>query len=313
METNELSARAKGGTELMLEELHKRLDPNLLSEFQIIPSRVRELDGRKAVLWLHDTANDPEAAHLSDTASRERFAGFVVPSNWSMQMYSAILGLPYKDSTVLQNAINPIPEHDKIGDDIVRLIYHTTPHRGLGILVPVFEHLVDALKGQVKLHLDVYSSFSIYGWSERDKPYEDLFQRCRDHDNISYYGAVSNAQVREALEESDIFAYPSIWPETSCIAAIEAMSAKNIVVHSNLAALPETCANWGLSYQYSEDPNDHANRFANALVGAIFRARAIKEGNAQALSQMRFQKDYFDNYYNWDLRAKQWTEYLSRL
>jgi UDP-glucose:(glucosyl)LPS alpha-1,2-glucosyltransferase len=315
METNELSQKAKGGTELMLEQLHKRIDPDLLCKFQIIPSRVRDIDPtRKAILWLHDTASDPEAAHLTSTESRDRFAGFVLPSNWSMQMYNATLGLPYDKSTVLQNAITPIELEAKQSGDTIRIIYHTTPHRGLGILVPVFQHLVKTLGENVKLHLDVYSSFSIYGWSQRDEPFEPLFEMCRNDPNITYHGAVPNAEVRSALTQSDIFAYPSVWPETSCIAAIEALSARNLVVCPNYAALPETCANWAAMYQWSEVPNDHANRFAFALANAIYRVKEMKEGVQNGLDhQLDFQKSYFDSFYNWDLRAHQWTEYLKSL
>ena len=47
VETNELDRNAHGGTELMKYGLAERLDPELLNQFQIIPSRVREIDETK--------------------------------------------------------------------------------------------------------------------------------------------------------------------------------------------------------------------------------------------------------------------------
>ena len=65
--SNEVDKNAKGGTELMKEELYKRLDKELLDKFQIIPSRVRDLeDDKYKVLWLHDLPMDPESQHLKD-------------------------------------------------------------------------------------------------------------------------------------------------------------------------------------------------------------------------------------------------------
>ena len=65
---------AMGGTEMMKYGLVDRLDKNLLDQFNIICSRVRDLDEDKHnILWLHDTWDDPERQHLKDPKSRERF------------------------------------------------------------------------------------------------------------------------------------------------------------------------------------------------------------------------------------------------
>jgi UDP-glucose:(glucosyl)LPS alpha-1,2-glucosyltransferase len=194
---------------------------------------------------------------------------------------------------------------DKEFDGKVRLIYHTTPHRGLEILVPVFEELVK-MHGD-SIHLDVYSSFKIYGWEERDQQYNQLFDRCKEHPNITYHGSVPNEEIREALKKSHIFAYPSIWPETSCLAVIEAMSAKNIVVCPNFAALPETCANFAMMYPHHENPNAHAVQFAHTLNNAIV---AIKEQGKQQSPVLEFQKQYFDYFYSWDKRKGEWLALL---
>ena len=45
VETNELDRNAMGGTELMKYGLHERLPKELLEKFQIIPTRVRDIEG----------------------------------------------------------------------------------------------------------------------------------------------------------------------------------------------------------------------------------------------------------------------------
>jgi len=291
---------AMGGTELQRKWLYENVDNDLLDKFQIISSRIRDLDDKPKFLWCHDLARDPEAEHLKDKESRDRFEKLIFVSNWQRQEYEYFLGVPPSQSVVLKNAIYPIIDVPK-PQGTINIIYHTTPHRGLNILVPVFLSLAE----QFDIHLDVYSSFNVYGWGERDAEYEPLFQQCRDHPKITYHGAQPNSVIRKALTKSHIFAYPSIWQETSCIAAMEAMTAKNIIVCPNLAALPETTANFAWGYQWDENINRHAQTFANTLAGAIVNCRADGIENF-----LNIQKTYTDQFYSWDIRKNEWEMIL---
>ena len=308
VEVNELSKNSRGGTELMLERLHRTLPSDLLDKFQIIPSRVRDIDpNRIPILWLHDLPNDPESQHLRDPDLRKRFKKIIAVSDWQMQMYNACLGLTYSESYVIKNGITPIDIDEKEFDGTVRIIYHTTPHRGLELLIPAFEELC---KSHDNVQLDVFSSFSIYGWSHRDAPYQHLFERCRNHPKINYHGAVSNEHIREELKKSHIFAYPSTWPETSCLAAIEAMSAKNVLVCPNFAALPETTGNFANMYQWSEDPNEHVNRFHAVLDATVTELTK----NGPQSKRLEVQKLWADISYNWEAQiAVKWKLLLQNL
>jgi glycosyltransferase involved in cell wall biosynthesis len=309
IERNETNKNSKGGTELMAEGLESHVDKEILSKFQIIPSRVRNIDPDKIpILWLHDLPWDPESAKLKDPEYRKQFKKIVFVSHWQQQMYNTVLGVPYSEGIVIKNAINPIqPEliNKQDPDGKIRLIYHPTPHRGLEILVPVFNELINL---HPDIHLDVYSSFKLYGWAERDKPYQALFDEIKQHPNMTYHGSVSQEELRAAVGRSHIFAYPSIWQETSCLCAIEAMSAGCLTVTSSLAALPETCANYALMYNYTENVNDHANMFFRVLHHAV---NVIKQG--QADNYLRAQKEYFDRNYDWNIRKDEWTFLLNSL
>lgn len=299
---DELSQNAMGGTEMMKYGLYDRLSDDVKDKVQIICSRVREVDeDRPSILWLHDMFSDPEAVHLKDKESRDRFAKLVFVSNWQWTTYNLAMGIPHSEAIILRNAIEPIEDHEKPNDGTIRLIYHTTPHRGLEILVPVVDFLTK--NGYDDIHLDVFSSFKAYGWEQRDEPYQQLFDQIRNHPNMTYHGYQPNSVVREALKKADIFAYPNIWQETSCIAAIEAMSAKCAVVCPTLGALPETTGNFAYMYQFHEDIQQHANIFANVLANVI---NIYKNDKSKTASRLQFQKAWTDNFYSWDSRIKEW-------
>ena len=311
VEKNELDKNAMGGTELMKFGLHERLPEELSNKFQIIPTRVRDIDpDRISILWVHDLAGDPEVKHLDKVSAEDlKFARLVFVSYWQLQQFRDFLNVPFSKSIVLPNAIVPIEEHEK-PDDVINIVYHTTPHRGLELLVPVFDHLYENFFAKMKkeVHLHVYSNFDIYGWPKRNEPYEKLFDKCREHSHIHYHGILPNEELKKQLQKMHIFAYPSIWPETSCIALLEAMSAGLLCVHSAYAALPETASNWTMMYPMTEDHQEHCNRFADQLLSAvkIVDQNFIKD-------RLSMQKRYTNGFYNWDIRAMQWKAMLEGL
>lgn len=300
------SKNAKGGTELLKRELEKRVPKELLDNFQIFVSRVEEAfdETKIRLLWCHDLAEDNANDHLMNEGWKN-FHRLIFVSNWQMQSYIGRFNIPWSKCMVIQNAINPIDIHEKPTDGKIKLAYWSTPHRGLNILVPVFQELC---KEYDNIELDVYSSFDIYGWKERDEPYKDLFDQCRAHPKINYHGSVSNDIIRESLKTTHILAYPSIWPETSCLTLMEAMSAGCVCVHSNLAALPETSANWTMQYQFCEDLNQHAGNFYHAL-----RASIDNLNDEGIQSRISSQVSYANVFYNWDVRTRHWISYLSSL
>lgn len=303
----EENINANGGTELMMDALYRNVDNDLLDKFQIIPSRVRELDPTKVrVLWCHDLAGDPESNHLAN-GGWSRFHKIVFVSHWQQQQYINHYQIPWDRTIVMHNAIDPIVREQTDKKDTIDIVYHTTPHRGLEIVVPVFAKLYEKHK-DIKLH--VFSSFKIYGWEQRDQPYQPLFDDISKHPAMVYHGTVSNPEIKRQLATMDIFAYPSIWQETSCISLIEAMSARLMCVHPNFGALYETAANWTQMYNWSDDVNRHANMFAAVLDNAI---DAVRSNHPSLAIKLDNQKSYCDLFYNWQIRKLQWTELLNSL
>lgn len=305
---NELTQNANGGTELMARRIARDIPQELLKGKQIIFSRVRELEpDLKKILYAHDLANDPEVAKLTDPKYLNQFEKIVFVSNWQQHTYNMVLGVPFYKSLVIPNAIEEIPFKPKTTEGPIKLIYHTTPHRGLNILVAVFEHL----QKHFDITLDVYSSFKAYGWEERDREFTDVFNRIDANPLITNHGFQPNEVVRKALQEAHVFAYPNTWPETSCLALIEAMCAGCFCLHSNLAALPETSRGLTNMYMYNEILEEHANKFVVELANLLNNIQSQRD-------KFNLVSENFSNLSNrlnsWETVAKpQWIKFLSEI
>lgn len=301
-EENEISQKANGGTELIKRRLANLIDPQLLADFQIISSRVRNLDPTKIrVYWVHDLPHDPETNHLHDVNSRNRFHKIVFCGNWQYNQYIASLSIPYDNKlAVIDNGIVPLTVGKKPTDRI-DLVYMSSPQRGLQLLVPVFLELA---KQHPEIHLHVFSSFEIYGWKDPEE-FAPLFEQCKTHPQITYHGVKPNDFVRDVISKAHILAYPSIWPECNSLAMIEAMSAGLLCVHPNFAGLSDTTGGLTSQYQFVADVNQHANIFYNHLKHAI---EIIDKEDAQ--NYARFVKRYADIRYNIDRIKSIWEDQL---
>jgi len=306
VEENEISAKSHGGTEITKRSIGKYIPEELGKEFQIVPSRIRDLEEDKIrIYWAHDLAHDPECAHFKEENSRNRFHKMVFSSNWQLQEFNNRLGIPLDSKVqVIETPVEPIELVAK-DPDKVNLIYFSTPQRGLELLIPV----VDALAQKHKnVHLDVFSSFKIYGWDEADQHFEPLYDKIRNHPNMTYHGFAPQEKLKEHIQKAHILAYPCVWPETSCRVLIESMSAGLLAVHPNLAALPDTSGGTTFMYQFSQKPEEHAQTFYKYL------DKAIQEVNNPDLQNyMKFVKAYADTRFNLKKISAQWESLMLEL
>ena len=89
---------------------------------------------------------------------------------------------------------------------------------------------------------------------------------------------------------------------------MEAMSARLACVHSSFAGLPETAANWTMMYPVHEEPNQHAQIFAQQLYNAVMML-----DDEAFQTRLEMQKQYTDAFYNWETRSMQWKSFLESM
>ena len=316
MTSDGLRVDAKGGTELMSDHLMSRLPSIFHDRFHIVKSRIRELSiTKKNILWIHDLPGDPESKHFSDPNSHKRFAAIVFVSEWQRSRFEQHYRTSWENSYVLRNAIDPIEKTPKAKHGQLRIIYHTTPHRGLGLLMNVFTELYK--KYNTFIQLEVYSSFEIYHKEQApafDAAFQQVFDMCRNHPGCNYHGTKPNDEVRQALQQTHIFAYPSVFHETSCISIIEALSAGAEVVASDYGAISETLGETGVLHSHHEDVRTHMLEHIRNLDKVI---RTFWEPENE--SQRENYRTYVDKHFRWGFygdgtgRIEEWTQMLMSL
>ena len=257
------------------------------------------------VLWMHHFVNQKEAKNLASKDFVNKLNWIVYNSNWNLDQHTKYFQVPKNKSVVIRNAIEKISFVEKPSDKI-NLIYHTTPWRGLKILLKVFKNL-----NLENVELNVFSSTIIYGKKFDEvlgKNYEELFNECKNTKNVNYFGFLKNEEIIQQLKKMHIFAHPSIWPETSCIAAIEAMAAGCEVVTTDLGALSETCSPFGKIINFEKEPKDLEVKYKEALLNSI---KNFWSDTTQ--KKLKLQRETINATYSWDKRSVEWKNFFNEI
>lgn len=302
IEFDEFSKPAMGGTEIIKYELQERLPQELLSKFQIICDRITTLDSSKIRLfWVHNTADQVDTRHLANRGW-EKFHKIIFISHYQKEDYQRTYGIPPSHCVVIPYGIHPVQVQEKSKD--LQLIYCSTPHRGLSLLVDVFEEIAD----DYEISLRVHSSYSIYGWNERQQEFEksSLYARMNQHPRIQNLGFTKHDELLKSFSQSHIFAYPCVYKETFCLSLLEALSSKCLAVHPDYSCLPETASNWSLMYSYHENPIEHKKVFKDTLIRVI-------ENYSSYETHLNKQKDYVDSFYDWNVIIPKWISFLESI
>ena len=296
-----------GGSESQLRFLLKYLPDESFKNINLILNNANHdlIEKDKInILWMHHFVNQKEAQNLSSKDFVQELDYIVFNSNWNSENHIYQFKIPKNKSVVIKNAIEKIDFEEKPKDKI-NLIYHTTPWRGLALLLKVFKNL--NLKN---VELNVCSSTIIYGKkfdSVLGKTYESIFNECKNTKNVNYFGFLDNKKIIQMLKKMHIFSYPSIWPETSCIAAIESMAAGCEVVTTNLGALSETCSSFGTFVNFDRNFDNLEKKYSEVLLNSINNFWSDENQN-----KLKLQSKTINATYSWNVRSVEWKNFLDK-
>jgi glycosyltransferase involved in cell wall biosynthesis len=263
----------------------------------------------RLVLWVQHDIDQPRVAALADEV--EAYDHFALISEYQRGRYVQAFGLPMERIALMRNAasphfIDPIDPTQPVLSQKSHppvLAYTSTPFRGLDILLDAFPTIREAVPNTT---LAVFSSLAVYNVSAEDDKarFGDLYNRCRETDGVIYMGGVPQPALAKLMGGMRMLAFPSVFPETSCIAAMEAMATGCQIVTTRLGALPETCAGFADLVDLPEEQSNLAGLFAEAVISALTRDRSTVEAH------LRGQLNFAREQYTWARRAKEWETFL---
>ena len=298
----------RGATEIQHELLNKHVPKELLDKFQIctsIPGKV-PLDPNKInILWQKNSWDQPNLQKFFKDKERfKEYDWYVFNSHWNYEKFRYFFGIPEEKSVVIKNGASHFPQRKiyKEGDPI-RIIHHCTPWRGLNVLL-----LAMQLIKNKNVTLDVYSSCKVYGSEfeqKCEKDFEGLYEQANKLKNVNYIGYKPNEYILEHMTDYDLFVYPSIFEETFCVSALEALACGLHVITTNFGALPETCSEWPIYVNYTKDHNMLADATAQAIdIAAGYLHKDVIQNHLEE------QQKFYKRFYNWQKKGMEWQNFL---
>lgn len=249
------------------------------------------------ILWIHDAVNVPFLK--GEAPARMQMDRIFAISRWQRDEWSRYFGMPIERFFITRNGVDLTmfkPGEKRIRH---RLIYLSRPDRGLGVLLELFPHIRQRVP-DAELH--------IYSYQLPGDKLDDLMFQKTQQAGVYLHGSLPKSGLAAEMALARLMVYPSTWPETSCIAAIEAQASGTPVVASTPAALSETVHDGVSGCLIPGDPRtaEFGRRFIETVVALM-----NDDGVWQKLSLGA--RNRSELLYDWNSIAKDWTAELERL
>lgn len=258
-------------------------------------------------LWTGDSYDQPHIQPLLQPDVADQVDAVITVSHWQSDSYRKYFGLPENKFFSSRNGFHePFFSDDPGKPRPNRLVYTSTPFRGLDVLLDLFPEIRNAVP-DAELH--IYSSMAVYGVSkeEDEKLYGALYRKA-EQPGVTLVGSIDQKRLARELMQAKILSYPNHFAETSCIAAIEAQAAGVPVVTTDLGGLNETVQDGrtGILIPGDSRTKAYGQRFVREVVCLL-----KDQGKWRTFSQQARQRAFAE--YRWEVIANEWSQRFTEL
>ncbi|MDR2339715.1 MAG: glycosyltransferase family 4 protein [Deltaproteobacteria bacterium] len=256
------------------------------------------INARLKVLWNHDTLANPGALR---TVQDEIDLSFVL-SKFHRDNY--LTRVPQLDdrTVVTRNGLN-LGLMDEAAEGVTRdpckLIYASRPERGLKVLLEDIWPRLKAARPSLRLHLCGYNLSRDQIDPSLLSLYDYLELLIANDSSITHLGCLSKKDYYRHLAESSLVTYPCVFPEISCIVALEAQALGTPILTSDSFALRESVVQD--AFKIAERPG--SNNYNQSYVERALRLLSDSEW-AKGLADSA--RERIRAAHTWDKIASEW-------
>ncbi len=206
---------------------------NLEPKAHIMWRHSTPLTKAKSYIWCHDL-QCPGAEHS------QNYDKIVALSGFHKKYLIETNGVP-EDKIVLGfNGINPDDFTMDAVKDPLKVVFSSSPDRGLVQTIDIVKKARELSKLDIKLHC-------FYGFENMRKAgqgawADSIEHKISENDFVVMHGLVTKQVLMKHFKEAGVWLYPADFIETFCITAIEALCAGTWGIVRSMGALPYTLA-----------------------------------------------------------------------
>ena len=242
-------------------------------------------------IWAHDTHLIPYGynCNLSEGETVAKWNkyidGCVCQTEWHANEYKTKYPQLKDKMHIINNGINTslFPLVNKKQPN--KFIYTSRTERGLTILLELWQQILEYLP-DAQLVISTYTKFPSNPEEERIKTIIDKY------DSVKHIGQLNTEQLYSEMSTSEFWLYPSIYPETSCITALEMLMSGVICLYYPYAGLPYTMKEHGIQIEKGNE--------IDKLMSLTIKQKRDLVSNGRKYAESC----------SWEERGKLWSELL---
>lgn len=253
--------------------------------------------------WLHDTTAEKDVMQALSLGAKK----VMVLSKWHRRLYPNIKN---EEIFLTRNGVN-LADFDQTVERVPHsLFWGSSYDRGL-------VDLLQDIWPKVKLAVPDATLRVAYGYqtmakilgedSRQFKDFKANLDELMEQEGITHLGRISHKEVAKEMLQADVWAYPTWWPEISCITAMKSQIGGAIPVVIPTAAVAET-VQWGLrtdrGYYMGLDgstimPHGVMEQFSELLIAVLNGDKTVDREE-----MMRWAREH----YSWEGVAREWND-----